>query len=151
MTDSVELKPSEPERRRFLKWLGRGFLSLWGLGFAWVIASFLKPPQSRRSLAERVIKVGPLDSLPVGGAKLVRHGREPIFVIREDEQTLVGLAGVCTHLHCVLDWDEKQRLLDCPCHEGAFDVNGNVIKGPPLRPLERFRVETQLGQVYIHL
>ena len=146
-----QLEEISPRRRKLLKWLTGGFLSLWGLGFAWVIAAFVKPPRSPRSLAERFLKIGAVDSLQVGQAQLVRHGREPIFVIRTDEETLVGLAGVCTHLHCVLNWDDQQQVLDCPCHEGAFDVNGNVLKGPPPRPLKRLRVETRLGQIYLHL
>ena len=139
-----------PTRRRLLGWLSRGFLSLWAVGFGWVILSFLRPPRTRQSLGERVIRVGPLESIPVGQARMVRHGREPIFVVRTDEETVVGLAGVCTHLHCVLEWTGEQRQLACPCHEGAFDLNGNVLKGPPPRPLRRYRVQTQLGQVYLH-
>lgn len=138
-------------RRRWLKWLTGGFMSLWGLGLAGVIAAFLKPPRSRESLGERVIKVGPLEALPVGQAQLVRRGREPLFVIRVGEDRLVGLAGVCTHLHCVLHWDDKQEQLTCPCHEGSFDVNGNVLKGPAPRALARHRVETRLGQIYLYL
>lgn len=138
-------------RRTLLGWLAAGFLSIWGFGSAWVVISFLKPPRSRSSLGERVIKVGPIDSLPVGRGRLVRHGREPIFVVRTDETTLVGLSAVCTHLHCILTWDHDRAELACPCHNGTFDVNGNVLVGPPKRPLKRFRVETQLGQIYVHL
>jgi len=150
-SSTADLPEISPRRRRLLKWLTGGFLSLWGFGFAWVIASFLKPLHSQGSLAERVIKVGPLDSLPVGRAQLVRRGREPMFVIRTGEESMVGLAGVCTHLHCVLHWDDEQEQLQCPCHEGAFDVNGNVLKGPAARGLRRYRVETRLGEIYLHL
>jgi len=150
-SSTADLPEISPRRRRLLKWLTGGFLSLWGFGFAWVIASFLKPLHSQGSLAERVIKVGPLDSLPVGRAQLVRRGREPMFVIRTGEESMVGLAGVCTHLHCVLQWDDEQEQLQCPCHEGAFDVNGNVLKGPAARGLRRYRVETRLGEIYLHL
>lgn len=132
-------------------WLTSGFLSLWGFGFAWVIAAFLKPLHARGGLGERVIKVGPVDSLPVGQARLVRRGREPIFVVRTGEESMVGLAGVCTHLHCVLQWNDQQKQLACPCHEGAFDANGNVLKGPAARGLQRYRVETRLGEIYLHL
>jgi len=149
-SESSEKKTLGIPRRQLLGWLSRGFLSLWGLGLGWVTLSFLKPPRSQQSLGERIIKVGPLESIPVGQARLVRHGREPIFVVRTDERTAVGLSGVCTHLHCVLEWNDKQRQLVCPCHEGAFDLNGNVLKGPPPRPLERYQVQTQLGQVYLH-
>lgn len=148
---SSDLPEISSSRRRWLKWLTGGFVSLWGLGFVGVIAAFLKPPRSRESLGERVIKVGPLDSLPVGRAYMVRRGREPVFVIRAGEENLVGLAGVCTHLHCVLHWSEDQKQLKCPCHEGAFDINGNVLKGPAPRALKRHRVETRLGQIYVDL
>jgi cytochrome b6-f complex iron-sulfur subunit len=150
-SQTTELPEISPRRRQVLKWLTGGFLSLWGFGFAWVVAAFLKPLHSQGSLAERVIRVGPVDSLPVGQARLVRRGREPLFVIRTGEESLVGLAGVCTHLHCVLQWDGQQEQLQCPCHEGSFDVNGNVLKGPAARGLRRYRVETRLGQIYLHL
>ena len=146
-----DLEESRFSRRRLLTWLARGFLSLWGLAFAWVVTAFTKPPRERGGIAERVIKVGPLESLPVGQARLVRHGREPIFVIRTAEDAAVGLSGVCSHVHCVLRWDETQGTLACPCHDGAFDVNGNVLQGPPPRPLRRYQVETRLGDMYVQL
>lgn len=151
MNSRVDLSEISTGRRRFLRRLSQGFLSLWGVGFLWVIASYLKPPKSRQGLADRVIHVGPLDALPVGAAHLVRHGREPVWVVRLDQENLFGLAAVCTHLHCVLEWDGEQRQLACPCHEGAFDMNGNVLLGPPPSALKRYRVETRLGEVYLHL
>ena len=140
-----------PTRRRLLGWLSRGFLSLWAVGLAWMVGAFLKPPRSRDSLGERLIKVGSESELLPGQARLVRHGREPIFVVRTTSGELIGLSAVCTHLHCVLDWDRDQGRLACPCHEGAFDLNGNVLTGPPPRPLRRYRVETRLDTIYLHL
>lgn len=138
-----------PGRRRLLNWLTRGFLSLWGLGILWVGSSFLKPPRSRASLSERRLHVGSIDWIPIGTARLVQHGSEPIWVVRTDAQTFIGLAGVCTHLRCVLGWDAEAQSLICPCHDGAFDLNGNVLRGPPPQALKRYRVQTQLGEVYI--
>ena len=142
---------TRPSRRRLLGWLSRGFLSLWGVGLAWVVAGFLKPPRSRESLGQGVLKVGPASSFLPGQAQLVRHGREPVFVVRTDAGELVGVSAVCTHLHCVLDYDQAQGRLACPCHEGSFDLGGNVLGGPPPRSLQTYRVETRLGQVYLHL
>jgi cytochrome b6-f complex iron-sulfur subunit len=150
-TGASEDEPRQPSRRRLLGWLSRGFLSLWAVGLGWMVAAFLKPPRSRESLGERVIKVGPEVDLLPGQARLVRHGREPLFVVRTEAGELIGLSAVCTHLHCVLDWDRDRNQLACPCHEGAFDLNGNVLTGPPPRPLRRYRVETRLGQLYLHL
>ncbi|MBW2535688.1 MAG: Rieske (2Fe-2S) protein, partial [Deltaproteobacteria bacterium] len=76
---------------------------------------------------------------------------EPIWVVRVDQDRLVALDGVCTHVRCVLAWNRETGTLDCPCHRGAFDLNGNVLEGPPRQALARHRVETQLGQVYVRL
>lgn len=140
-----------PTRRKVLGWLSRGFLSLWGVAVVYVVGSFMKTPPERRRLGERWVEVGTLDSLPIGRARMVRHGREPVFVVRTGEETLVGLSGVCTHLHCVLGWNEAARTLDCPCHAGVFDLNGNVVTGPPSRSLRNYEVETRLGRIYVRL
>ena len=152
--DEVEASADEalpPSRRRVLGWLSRGFLSLWAVGLAWVVAGFLKPPRSRESLGQGVLKVGPESSFLPGQARLIRHGREPVFVVRTAAGELIGVSAVCTHLHCVLDFDPTQARLACPCHEGSFDLSGNVLSGPPPRSLKTYRVETRLGQVYLHL
>lgn len=140
-----------PQRRRFLDLLSRGFLSLWGVGMVWIVSHFMKRPHSRSDLSERVIHVGPISSIAVGDAKLVQHGRDPIWVVRTAPETFIGLAGICTHLRCILGWDGEEQALVCPCHDGAFDLNGNVIKGPPPQSLSRYEVRTQLGEVYLHV
>jgi cytochrome b6-f complex iron-sulfur subunit len=153
----TETPPGHPRneepagRRRILRWMSRGFLSLWGLAFCWVFASFLEPPRSGHGLSDRMIKLGRLDSLPRGQARVVRHGDRPIVVVRTADDSLVGLSAVCTHLNCVVTWDPTEGVLRCPCHDGAFDVNGNVLSGPPPRPLERYRIEVRLGEVFLYL
>ncbi|MFQ5527546.1 MAG: ubiquinol-cytochrome c reductase iron-sulfur subunit [Thermoanaerobaculia bacterium] len=140
-----------PGRRRFMVWLVRGFGSLWALGAAWVAAAFVQPPKSGRGLAEAALDAGPADALAVGQGRLVRHGRQPVWVVRTGDETYVGMSAVCTHLHCVLDWDTQRRVLDCPCHAGSFDLNGNVLSGPAPLPLERYAVESRMGRLVVNL
>jgi cytochrome b6-f complex iron-sulfur subunit len=144
-------KAKLPGRQDFLRWAGTGFLSLWGLGFLWVFSSFIKRPTSHSSLTETMLKIGAVDSLSPGEAKLVRRGNKPIFVIRTEDDSLVGLSAVCTHVNCVLNYDSGDGMLHCPCHDGLFDINGNVVSGPPPRPLKRFKVEERLGEIFLHL
>jgi cytochrome b6-f complex iron-sulfur subunit len=142
-----------PGRRRTLKWLGRIFVSLWGVGFVGVVLSYLKIPTTRRqrSGSDRTLSAGSLDALPVGGGQIVRHGAQPVIVIRPRADQVVALSGVCTHLRCVLRWDPKRTAVVCPCHVGVFDLNGNVISGPPNQPLKSFQAEVRGGEIFVHL
>lgn len=55
----------------------------------------------------------------------------------------------CTHLACPVYYSRNDQRLECPCHEGAFDVvTGNVLYGPPPRPLDTIEIELRDGQVW---
>ncbi len=57
------------------------------------------------------------------------------------DRTAFALIGVCTHLGCIPLWkpegseDVKAPYLHCPCHGGLYTPWGDVIGGPPPRPL----------------
>lgn len=55
----------------------------------------------------------------------------------------------CTHLGCAYYWDEGRKAFLCPCHGGVFDIDGNVMEGPPPRPLDRipFTIENNTIEV----
>jgi nitrite reductase/ring-hydroxylating ferredoxin subunit len=62
---------------------------------------------------------------------------------------LVAYSDVCTHLSCAVLYDGAKRQLHCPCHEGYFDpVTGNVVAGPPTRPLPLIQLAIQDGTIY---
>lgn len=140
-----------PPRRRFLVWLSRAFLGLWGLGAAGVVGAYLKAPERRERVAERLVRVGLLDDLRIGEARLVRHGVTPFFVVRLDASRVVALSAVCTHVRCILGFDRERRALVCPCHDGRFDLAGNVLSGPPPRALPTYSVSVRDGEVLVHL
>lgn len=55
----------------------------------------------------------------------------------------------CTHLACPVYYSRNHHRLECPCHEGAFDVaTGNVLYGPPPRALDTIEIELRDGQVW---
>ncbi|MFQ5843804.1 MAG: ubiquinol-cytochrome c reductase iron-sulfur subunit, partial [Planctomycetota bacterium] len=67
-----------------------------------------------------------------------------------DEARFHTLSGTCTHSEvCLVEWDPKRRQLVCPCHRGIFDLQGNVVSGPPPRPLARHEVFVRDGSLYL--
>ncbi len=144
-------RPADAGRRRFLALLSRVFLSLWGLGGAGVVGAYLRAPERRDRIAERLVRVGLLEDLRIGEGRLVRHGVTPFYVVRLDASRVVALSAVCTHVRCILGFDRERRTLVCPCHDGRFDLAGNVLSGPPPKPVPAYAVSVRAGEVFVHL
>jgi cytochrome b6-f complex iron-sulfur subunit len=127
----------------------RGFLLtlLGGLGAAWagfiVQRQFLSPTQAQAKAVEV-----PLAELPVGGVKQISYQNNPVLVMRAPEGA-VAMSMVCTHLACKVRWQEGKQEFYCPCHQGKFDRNGEVISGPPPVPLERVPVKVLQDKVVV--
>lgn len=61
------------------------------------------------------------------------------WIVREDER-LVALSIICTHLGCVPNWLPNDRKFKCPCHGSGYTYDGTNFEGPTPRPLERFKI-----------
>lgn len=141
---------TEVDRRGFMKWMARGFLALWAPAAGIMGASFLRAPEHGPRLGERQIRAGSLSSLAVGEARFVRHGTEPVYVVRLGESKVLAVSGNCTHVRCVLHWNREDETFRCPCHDGAFDKTGNVLSGPPKRPLQQYRTEIRSDEIIVY-
>jgi cytochrome b6-f complex iron-sulfur subunit len=137
-------------RRQFLKWLSRAFLGLWAVGGAGVVTAYMGAPD-RNEGGGRQIRIGNLNDLRIGDARLIRHGVTPFFVIRTNESTVVAMSAVCTHVRCILNYDRERRVIVCPCHDGRFDLKGNVLSGPPPRSLPAYEVSMRAGEVFVRV
>jgi nitrite reductase/ring-hydroxylating ferredoxin subunit len=74
--------------------------------------------------------------IPAGhGAVLRLHGRRRA-VYRDDTGQLHAVSAVCTHLGCVVAFNDAERTWDCPCHGSRFAPDGAVLHGPATTPLE---------------
>ena len=75
--------------------------------------------------------------LAPGESRVVRDGLGKTGVFRAEDGSLLGVSLRCTHLGCLLRFNSAERSWDCPCHGSRFDVDGNVLEGPAVHPLER--------------
>lgn len=67
---------------------------------------------------------------------VVEAAGERVGAYRDAEGGLHAVSLVCTHLGCHVTWNPAERSWDCPCHGSRFDVDGAVLHGPALRPLD---------------
>ena len=74
---------------------------------------------------------------------------ETAILVRTKDGNYYAYGQKCTHLACPVYYAKEANRLECPCHEGGFDVQtGNVLYGPPPRPLDKIEVEVRGNEVW---
>ncbi len=73
-----------------------------------------------------------------------------VYVIRNADGVRV-LSSRCTHLSCRVTWHEEQNAFTCPCHDAQFGPQGEVLYGPPPKPLEEYETKIEDGALLIRV
>lgn len=96
------------------------------------------------------VRLSPLDhpSLagPGGFLKVMPEGwNTPLYVLALGGGAWAAVSPICTHQGCTVDIAGPR--LECPCHGSMYDREGNVLRGPAERALQRFPVEVDAAGV----
>ena len=126
-------------RRSFLDAiLGIGFVST-AAAVAYPVARFLVPPASGEP-ATQSASAGRAAALKPNTGVIFKFGSKPAIVVKTAAGELYAFSAVCTHLDCTVQFQADTSQLWCACHNGFYDLGGNVVSGPPPRALEKFVV-----------
>lgn len=88
--------------------------------------------------------------IPIGKMKSFIVYNIPYILIHLGEDKWRCFEQKCTHLSCAVIYRHDIKKIECPCHQGFFDPeNGNVLQGPPPRPLSQLSVIIRDGRVYV--
>ena len=75
------------------------------------------------------------DELAPGEAGILSIDGEKVAAFRDEKGAVHAVSAVCTHMGCLVGWNETDRTWDCPCHGSRFELSGEVIHGPATAPL----------------
>jgi Rieske Fe-S protein len=78
-----------------------------------------------------------VDDIEAGTGAVVRVAGEQRAVYRDDSGETHAVSARCTHLGCIVHFNDAETAWECPCHGSRFGIDGSVIQGPANRPLER--------------
>ena len=80
-------------------------------------------------------------ALAPGEAAILKLDGRNVAAFRDEEGALHAVSAVCTHMGCLVGWNEVDRTWDCPCHGSRFALDGEVIHGPAVKALETAKVD----------
>jgi len=136
------------KRRTFVNLFLGGSLLGTAASLLYPVVRYLIPPRQAEAAAKKIVaaKVG---ELAPNSAKLFKFGSSPALLINTADGQLRAFSAVCTHLTCTVSYEGDTGTMYCPCHNGRFDLAGNVISGPPPRPLEAYEIEVAGGDILV--
>jgi Rieske Fe-S protein len=73
--------------------------------------------------------------LKIDEGKIISQNGEKIAVYKDKAGKVSAVSAVCPHMRCIVEWNNKDKSWDCPCHGSKFNIEGKVIKGPALKDL----------------
>jgi Rieske Fe-S protein len=130
---------SSPERRSFLSTALLTITTAFAGTVIYPVLQYFKQPLAGGSDIKRTV-AAKVTEIPNDSFKIFRFGDSPAIIIRTPEGELKAFSAICTHLDCTVQYLPGQKHIHCACHNGKYDLNGNVISGPPPRPLEEYKV-----------
>jgi menaquinol-cytochrome c reductase iron-sulfur subunit len=123
--------------------------------------AYIASPAIKVKKAADWIPLGPLENFPEGMptpfsfVRVEENGWEKTansyggYVVRSGE-TATAFSNVCTHLSCRVTWKADSQDFVCPCHDGKFNIQGQVVSGPPPRPLDTYQTKIEDGNLFVY-
>jgi Rieske Fe-S protein len=148
-------------RRDFIKIVTAAVGAIIGVGVGLPTIGYLVSPALRKQVPEAWIPLGPLENIPVGIPTFFSFNRRQVngwentvtsygvFAVRKEITNVLVLSNICTHLGCHVTWHPDIKEFVSPCHNGHFDMLGNVTFGPPPRPLDEYQTQVGLSNLSI--
>ncbi|MFP4135238.1 MAG: cytochrome b6-f complex iron-sulfur subunit [Halothece sp.] len=143
-------------RRQFMNLLTFGTITGVALGALYPVVRYFIPPSKTGGVTGTTAKDELGNDITVSefleehqpGDRALTQGLkgDPTYVIVTEEEEIAsyGLNAVCTHLGCVVPWNESEGKFICPCHGSQYDSTGKVVRGPA--PLSLALVNTKVNQ-----
>ncbi len=140
--------PSSPLRRRFLNFiLGSGTFALLG-AVLYPVLRFILPPETSEA-ATSSVTAGQVGDLKPGAGKIFRFGNQPGLLVMTAGGQYKAFSAVCPHLQCTVQYRADMGQIWCACHNGMFNLNGQVVSGPPPKGLEEFKVDLRGDEIVV--
>ena len=73
-----------------------------------------------------------------GEGKIIEIDGQKVGAYRNEKGELFLIKPYCSHLGCMLSWNNLDKTWDCPCHGSRFSYEGKQIYDPAIKDLEKY-------------
>lgn len=139
-------------RRSFFEKIVAAIFGASGLAFIAPALAYLYPNKNFASGTRELVDVNgraiTAEEVTEGASRVGLIQGSPAIVFRRNNE-LVAFSAVCTHFGCTVAYEPADEVFVCPCHGGEYDIDGNVLDGPPPKPLPKLKVQIESGKILL--
>lgn len=149
MTSNESGAETGVSRRGFVDWLLGTSLGGFFVAVIYPVVRYWIPPEVPESTVNSVTLPFTTTDMPPSSGRIFKFGSRPGILIRTPAGEFRAFSARCTHLDCTVQYRDDLSHIWCACHNGHFDLNGNVLAGPPPEPLPGFEVNVRGDQIVV--
>ncbi|MEX0721811.1 MAG: FAD-dependent oxidoreductase [Balneolaceae bacterium] len=82
-----------------------------------------------------------LAGIAPGEGKVLEKGDNKLAIYKDEDGKMDACSAVCTHMACIVNWNNAEKTWDCPCHASRFATDGTVLEGPAYTPLQKVNLQ----------
>ena len=95
--------------------------------------------ESFKAFITNRIKITPdsISKIKRDNGAIIKLSNKSVGIYKDLYGKIYAVNPTCTHLGCLLTWNNLDKTWDCPCHGSRYDYKGNLIYGPSVKNLEK--------------
>ena len=99
--------------------------------------------ETTNSLVLNKLKIPKEDIMKLrnGEGSILEYDNDRVGAYKDESGKVYIVKPICTHLGCLLTWNNLEKTWDCPCHGSRFDYTGKNIYNPAIKDLENYTFE----------
>lgn len=79
-----------------------------------------------------------LETIANNSGGIIEINHQKIGIYKDINGNIYAVKPICTHLGCLLSWNDVDKTWDCPCHGSRFSYSGENIYDPAFKNLETY-------------
>lgn len=98
--------------------------------------------ETTNSLVINKFKVKELDLKKIKNdtGHVLEYNGEKLGIYKDIHGEIFAVKPICTHLGCLLSFNNLDKTWDCPCHGSRFDYTGKSLYNPAIKDLEKINI-----------
>lgn len=105
------------------------------------IKNIIKQTANSLVIEKLKINIKNFDNIKKDTGGVININGSLLGVYRDSYNKLHVVKPICSHLGCLLSWNNIDKTWDCPCHGSRFDYKGHNIYDPAIKDLEVYELE----------